>query len=67
MDNLIIRKASVKDAEGKGYVHYQSWIETYTNFFPDEVMARLSLDRNIQLAKGFMRCDYEISTSRSKV
>lgn len=32
MDNLIIGKDSVKDAEGKGYVHDQSWIETYTIF-----------------------------------
>lgn len=51
MVDLIIRKATVEDAEGKGYVHYQSWIETYIGLFPDEVMARLSLEKNIQLAK----------------
>jgi ribosomal protein S18 acetylase RimI-like enzyme len=51
MEGLIIRKATVEDADGKGYVHYQSWIETYTGLFPDEVMGRLSLEKNILLAK----------------
>jgi ribosomal protein S18 acetylase RimI-like enzyme len=53
LESLIIREATAKDAEGKGYVHYQSWIETYTGLFPDEVMARLSLEKNIQLAKDY--------------
>jgi ribosomal protein S18 acetylase RimI-like enzyme len=58
LDSLIIRKAAVEDAEGKGYVHYQSWIETYTGLFPDEVMARLSLEKNIQLAKDYPENTY---------
>ncbi len=57
-DKLIIRKATVEDAEGKGYVHYHSWIETYTGLFPDEVMARLSLEKNIQLAKDYPENTY---------
>lgn len=57
-DNLIIIKATVEDAEGKGYVHYQSWIETYTGLFPDVVMARLSLEKNIQLAKDYPENTY---------
>lgn len=52
MENLIIRKASVDDARGKGYVHYQSWIETYTGLFPDDVMSRLSLDKSIEIAQN---------------
>jgi len=28
--SVIIRKATREDADGKGYVHYKSWIETYT-------------------------------------
>ncbi len=58
IDDLIIRKATVEDAEGKGYVHYQSWIETYTGLFPDEVMESLSLERNIQLAKDYPENTY---------
>lgn len=49
--NYIIRKASIEDAEGKGYVHYQSWIETYTGLFPKKVMEKLSLERSVTIAR----------------
>lgn len=39
-----------EDAQGKGYVHYQSWIETYTDLIPDHFLARHSLERTVQLA-----------------
>ncbi len=48
---LLIREATSKDAQGKGYVHYQSWIETYTGLFPDRVIENLSLERSILLAR----------------
>jgi ribosomal protein S18 acetylase RimI-like enzyme len=51
MNEFIIRKATIDDAEGKGYVHYKSWKETYTGLFPDEVMNKISLKRSIELAK----------------
>ncbi|NLZ61238.1 MAG: GNAT family N-acetyltransferase [Acholeplasmataceae bacterium] len=51
MSNFLIRKATVDDAEGKGYVHYQSWIETYSGLFPDEVISNLSLERFVKSAK----------------
>lgn len=51
MENLIIRKATAEDAEGKGFVHYQSWIETYTGLFPDDFMKKQSLERNITIAR----------------
>lgn len=51
MNDFIIRKATIDDAEGKGYVHYKSWKETYTGLFPDEVMNKISLKRSIELAK----------------
>jgi ribosomal protein S18 acetylase RimI-like enzyme len=57
-DNLIIRKASVDDAEGKGYVHYQSWIETYTGLFPNDVMSRLSLEKSIDNARKYPENTY---------
>ena len=58
MDNLIIRKATIDDASGKGYVHYQSWIETYTGLFPDEYMASLSLERSVKLAEDYPENTY---------
>jgi len=58
IDDLIIRKATVEDAEGKGYVHYQSWIETYTGLFPDEVMSRLSLEKSIENARKYPENTY---------
>ncbi|MDA3932322.1 MAG: GNAT family N-acetyltransferase [Tenericutes bacterium] len=51
MNDLIIRKAVVNDAEGKGYVHYKSWIETYTGLFPTDVMEKITLERSVKLAK----------------
>lgn len=48
---VLIRKATIDDAQGKGYVHYQSWIETYTGLFPDSVINNLSLERSVKLAK----------------
>jgi len=50
LDNITIRKANGHDATGIGYVHYQSWIETYTGLFPDEVIEKLSLEKSVQLA-----------------
>lgn len=51
MNDLIIRKATTEDANGKGYVHYKSWTETYTGLFPDEVMEKITFERSVKLAK----------------
>lgn len=51
MNNPVIRKATYEDAEGKGYVHYKSWIETYTGLFPNDIMEKISLERSIKSAK----------------
>ncbi|MBI9009350.1 MAG: GNAT family N-acetyltransferase [Tenericutes bacterium] len=58
IDDLIIRKATAEDAKGKGYVHYQSWIETYTGLFPDDVMSRLSLEKSIDNARKYPENTY---------
>ena len=50
---ITIREATVNDAEGKGYVHYQSWIETYTNLMPQEYLDSLSLERSIETARKY--------------
>jgi ribosomal protein S18 acetylase RimI-like enzyme len=51
MNDFIIRKATINDSNGKGYVHYKSWIETYTRLFPDEIMEKITLERSVKLAK----------------
>ncbi|MCD4826596.1 MAG: GNAT family N-acetyltransferase [Acholeplasmataceae bacterium] len=51
MNELIIRKATIDDAEGKGYVHYKSWVETYSTLFSHEIMEKITLERSITLAK----------------
>jgi len=48
---LTIREATTNDAEGKGYVHYQSWNETYTGLVNQDYLNHRSLDKCIDLAK----------------
>ncbi len=48
--DIIIRKSNINDAEGRGYVHHQSWIETYTGLVSEEIMRQRSLKRSIQIA-----------------
>lgn len=50
MNNLTIRLQTKEDAQGKGYVHYQSWIETYQELIPEYYLMRHSLERTTQLA-----------------
>ncbi len=48
---LIIREATINDAESKGYVHYQSWQETYTGLVDQDYLNHRSLDKCIDLAR----------------
>ncbi len=50
-ERLVIRVATADDAPGKGYVHYRSWIETYTGIFDSKVMDHLSLERSVAIAR----------------
>ena len=47
---ITIRKADKFDAEGKGYVHYTSWIETYTGLFKQSYLDKLSLEKSVKMA-----------------
>ena len=58
MENLVIRKATVEDAEGKGYVHYQSWMETYTSLFSEDYIKSLKLEKFVKLAKDYPENTY---------
>lgn len=50
MDELIVRLQTKEDAKGKGYVHYQSWLETYSDLIPSYYLNRHSLEKTIQIA-----------------
>lgn len=44
---------SPKDREGKAFVHYQSWIETYTGLMDGRVLASQTLERCRRVAERF--------------
>ena len=44
-----IRKAREEDAVGIGKVHYNGWIDTYSDLLPPEMMASLSEERSIRI------------------
>ena len=58
MSIFLIRNATADDADGKGYVHFQSWIETYTGVFPDDIISNLSLERCVKLAREYPENTY---------
>ncbi len=51
MAEIIIRKADESDAYGKGFVHYHSWLETYTGLISQDYLDNLTLDRCVNIAK----------------
>ncbi len=48
---LIIRPQSGNDYLGKGYVHYHSWLETYSGIMDADFLQRQSLERCQEIAK----------------
>ena len=48
---MLIREALKADAEGKGLVHYQSWIETYTGLMDPVFLSKRSLERCVNIAR----------------
>jgi ribosomal protein S18 acetylase RimI-like enzyme len=48
---IVIRKATINDAESKGYVHYHSWNETYTGLIDQEYLDSRSVDKCTAAAK----------------
>lgn len=48
---FFIRDMTEADAEGKGYVHYQSWKETYTGLMDERILAARSLERCQEMAR----------------
>lgn len=42
---MIIRKASVYDASGIAQVHYEMFLKTYSNIYPEDVMGKVDLEK----------------------
>lgn len=49
--NFTIRKATHRDAEQMGYVHYNAWIETYTSKIDNNYLEKLSVKRSVDMFK----------------
>lgn len=50
---FILRDGTVEDAEQKGFVHYTSWLETYTGLMPQEFLDKLKLENWIKNARKY--------------
>lgn len=46
----IVPMVTAEDINGKGYVHWKSWHETYTGLVDDGYMQKLSMERCIEMA-----------------
>lgn len=54
MENVIIEQMVIpEDMEGKGYVHYTSWQETYCGLVDDRYLSRMSVEKCIAIAKSW--------------
>lgn len=50
---LVIREATLEDAEQKGHVHYQSWQETYTGLMNENFLKNMKLESCINIARKY--------------
>lgn len=47
---MLIRAIEERDYKEKGYVHYKSWIETYTGLMDASFLSKHTLDKCVQMA-----------------
>ena len=47
----VISTMTAADMDGKGYVHWKSWQETYTGLMPQEYLDRMTLEKCVQIAR----------------
>lgn len=50
---VIIREMNRNDIEGKAYVHYKSWHETYTGLVPDKYMKNITLEKCVDITNKY--------------
>lgn len=65
-NDVIIRKMLATDYSGKGYVHYTSWMETYTGIIKQEYLDSMSLERSIEIAQQYPENTY-VAVSNGKI
>lgn len=53
MSIIIIRDYKIEDAEGKGYVSYKSWQETYTGIINQEYLNSMSVEKSVEMSKKY--------------
>lgn len=53
MVKAIIREMKSNDIEGKAYVHYKSWHETYTGIIPDKYMEKVTPQKCLDIANKY--------------
>jgi GNAT superfamily N-acetyltransferase len=52
--NFTVRTGTLEDARGIAQVHVQSWLETYTNLMPSELLESITLEsREVQWERTF--------------
>lgn len=52
-DRFVIREMGPEHCDGKGYVHYQSWRETYRGLMDDRILESQTLERCQQIARQY--------------
>lgn len=50
---IVIREATIDDVDKKGYVHYQTWQETYTGIINQEYMDKMTVEKCIDIARKY--------------
>lgn len=55
MDISIVPMTTQQDMDGKGYVHWKSWQETYTGLIDSAYMEKLTLERCVEMAHRWPR------------
>ncbi len=65
--NLNIRSAVPADAEQIGAVHYQAWLETYTNLLPEKYLANQSAEKSAAIFRKTGCSNLVVAESDSEI
>lgn len=53
MLGIIVREMENNDIEGKAYVHYKSWHETYTGIISDKYMEKVTYEKCLDITNKY--------------
>lgn len=57
---MFIRKANVYDAAGIAAIHMEEWMDTHRQFYPEDFLRKVNIERNIRRWTKILREDPEI-------